>query len=253
MCIRDRYYDRYGKGSVQRIDYPHIKPQITFPIAKAKIVKLDLKKENSKIGYLIGSGDEVALNLSQIGYDVESFKATELASLNLSIYDVIIVGIRAYNTEESMKNGNKVLNDFVKDGGNVIVQYNTSRGIAKGAIGPYPFQLSRKRVTKEEAKPTFLAPKHALLNIPNKLTEKDFDNWVQERGLYFPNEWDKEKYDAILSWQDKDEPAKDGSLLVTKFGKGYYVYTGISFFRELPAAVPGAYRLFVNLISLGNE
>ena len=119
-------------------------------------------------------------------------------------------------------------------------------------FGPYPIKLSRDRVTEEDSEVNFLLPKHPVLNSPNKITQEDFKHWVQERGLYFPNEWD-EKYDAVLSWHDEGEEAKNGSLLVTKYGEGHYVYTGISFFRELPAGVSGAYRLLVNLIELGNE
>ena len=149
-----------------------------------------------------------------------------------------------------MKNGNAILNEFVKNGGNVIVQYNTSRGIDEGAIGPYPFHLSRKRVTKEEAKPTFLAPKHPLLNTPNKLTTDDFNGWVQERGLYFADKWD-EKYTPIIAWNDPGEDPQKGSILVADYGTGHFIFTGVSFFRQLPAGVPGAYRLLTNMVSYG--
>jgi len=146
---------------------------------------------------------------------------------------------------------NKVLFDYVKKGGNVIVQYNVSRGqLLTEDIAPYPLQISTDRVTDEFSKVDFIDKEHPVLNYPNKITENDFENWVQERGLYFPNKWDSE-FTPILSMHDKEEEPKEGSLLVAKYGEGYYVYTGLSFFRELPAGVPGAYRLFANLLSLG--
>ena len=144
--------------------------------------------------------------------------------------------------------------DYVKNGGNYIVQYNTASRRNKNSldIGPYPFQLSRKRVTEEDAPPIFTQPNHDILNKPNKLTTKDFDNWVQERGLYFASNWDS-KYKTILSWNDKGEKPLEGGLIIAKHGKGYFMYTGISFFRELPAGVEGAYRLFANLLSYGRN
>jgi len=243
-------FNRIEAHAVQRIDYPHIKPQILFPKAKARVVKMELKKSVQNVGYIIGSGDEVAQNLTQIGFNVTSFKAEELPTTNLSQFETIIVGIRAYNTEESMKNGNTILNEYVKNGGNVIVQYNTNRGLKSDKIGPYPFRISRKRVTKEEAEPTFLKPEHPILNQPNKLSKGDFVGWVQERGLYFADEWD-ENYETIISWNDPGEEPQEGSVLVADYGSGHFIYTGISFFRELPAGVPGAYRLLTNMISYG--
>ncbi len=236
--------------AVQRIDYPHVKPQILFPRAKSKVVKMDIKKSVKSIGYVVGSGDEVAENLGQIGFNVVSFSADQLAVMDLSMFETIIVGIRAYNTEESMKNGNTILNEFVKNGGNVIVQYNTNRGLKSDQIGPYPFKLSRIRVTKEEAEPTFLKPDHPLLNMPNKLSKADFDKWVQERGLYFAGEWDK-NYETIIAWNDPGEEPQQGSILVSDYGDGHFIFTGISFFRQLPAGVPGAYRLLTNMINYG--
>ena len=142
--------------------------------------------------------------------------------------------------------------EYVENGGNLLVQYNTRHRMKTQDFGPYPIKLSRDRVTEEDSQVKFLKPDHKVLNTPNKISQKDFENWVQERGLYFPSEWDA-KYEAILSWHDKGEDSKEGSLLVTAYGQGTYIYTGISFFRELPAGVPGAYRLLVNLISYGQE
>ena len=163
-----------------------------------------------------------------------------------------MLGIRALNTNDRIGFMIPALLEYVKAGGTFVIQYNTAHRLKTKDFGPYPIKLSRDRVTEEDAEVTFLAPDHAVLNTPNKITKADFDGWVQERGLYFPNEWD-EKYTPILSWHDKDEDAKNGSLLVTTYGAGHFVYTGISFFRELPAGVPGAFRLLTNLISLGNE
>ncbi|MEQ8910032.1 MAG: PIG-L family deacetylase [Vicingaceae bacterium] len=238
--------------AVQRIDYDHIRPQIMFPKAKAKVVKMDIQKTATKIGYIIGSGDEVAQNLSQIGFDVTEIEADKLPVTDLSHFETIVVGIRAYNIHESMKNGNTLLNEFVKNGGTVVVQYNTSRGLKVKEIGPYPFELTRNRVTKEEAEPTLLDEKHPIFNQPNQITDKDFEGWVQERGLYFAGNWD-EKYTPIIAWNDPGEEPQKGSILVADYGKGKFIYTGISFFRELPAGVPGAFRLLTNMISYGHE
>ena len=238
--------------SVQRIEYDHIRPQIMFPEAKAKVVKMDVKKTATKIGYIIGSGDEVAQNLSQIGFEVTNIEADKLPVTNLSEFETIVVGIRAYNIHESMKNGNTLLNDFVNKGGTVVVQYNTSRGLKVKEIGPYPFELSRKRVTKEEAEPSFLMPKHPIFNAPNQISKQDFEGWVQERGLYFAGKW-AEEYSPIIAWNDPGESPQKGSILVADYGEGKFIYTGISFFRELPAGVPGAFRLLSNMISYGHE
>ncbi|MFT6970876.1 MAG: hypothetical protein ACJAXX_001443 [Roseivirga sp.] len=162
-----------------------------------------------------------------------------------------MIGVRAFNTEERMPYIQPALMEFVKSGGTVITQYNTSMR-NQPAIGPYPFSISRDRVTVEEAEVRILAPNHPLIDGPNKITAKDFEGWVQERGLYFPDKWD-EKYTAILSSNDPGDSPNDGGLLVAEYGQGYFVYTGYSWFRELPAGVPGAYRIFSNMISLGNQ
>ena len=239
----------YSKG-LNVINYNHIPAQTTFPEATAKAVKLDLKKKGERIGYIMGAGDEVPVSLQQIGYDVTILKDEDLSNNNLQKYDAIIVGIRAYNTLPRLVHHQPRLMAYVQNGGNLIVQYNTNHALVTPNIGPYPLKLSRERVTVENADVRFLLPQHPVLNTPNKITAKDFEGWVQERGLYFPGEWSKE-YEAILSSNDPGEPARNGGLLVAKYGKGHFVYTGYSWFRELPAGVPGAYRLFANMISLG--
>lgn len=236
--------------TLSEINYDHIPNQKVLNQASSKLVRIDFAKSSGKIGYIDGAGDDVFESLQKVGYECSLIKMDELGDVDLSQFKTILVGIRAYNTQSDLKFHQEKLMDYVNDGGTLIVQYNTSRGLVLDELGPYPLKLSRDRVTVEEAEVRFLKPQHPVLNQPNKLGPNDFENWVQERGLYFPSEWDP-KYQAILSMNDPGETAKDGSLLVSQHGKGHYVYTGISFFRELPAGVPGAYRLLANLIALG--
>ncbi|OAV44092.1 PIG-L family deacetylase [Lewinella sp. 4G2] len=233
------------------IDHPHLPTQLADLDASAPVAKLNLKMAGRNIGYVPGAGDAIPEALTNIGYRVTTLDAGQLATGNLDRFDAIVVGIRAYNVEANMANYNPRLLEYVKNGGTVVVQYNTSRGLKmdQTEIGPYPFQLSRDRTTVEEAEVRILAPEHPVLNFPNKITSADFDGWVQERGLYFPSSWD-DQYTPILSSNDPGEEPHDGGMLVAKYGDGHYVYTGYSFFRELPAGVPGAYRLFVNMVSL---
>tara|TARA_R110002012_G_scaffold242788_1_gene417231 strand:- start:55509 stop:58007 length:2499 start_codon:yes stop_codon:yes gene_type:complete len=232
------------------IDYDHIPYQTILLPSESKVVRLDIKKKGENIAYIAGAGDVVPESLQQIGYTVTTLSPDTITPENLSGFDAVVIGIRAYNTVETLKFKQTILFDFVKNGGNMVVQYNTSRGLVTDQLAPYKLELSRDRVTDEFADVTFLAPTHPVLNVPNKITETDFENWTQERGLYFPDSWSKD-FTPILSMHDKGESAKKGSLLVAKYGKGYYVYTGLSFFREFPAGVSGAYRLFANILSLG--
>jgi LmbE family N-acetylglucosaminyl deacetylase len=234
-----------------KIDYNHIPLQLVSLPAKAKFVNLDIKKEGNRIAYIEGAGDAIPASLEQIGYNVTMVSPNEISAEYLETFDAAIMGIRAYNKWEDLKYKQEELMKYVEEGGNMIVQYNTNRRLKVDNIGPYPIQLSRDRVSVEEAPVRMLAPNHEVLNFPNKITQDDFDGWVQERGLYFANEWD-DKYTAILSSNDPGEDAKDGGMLIAKHGKGYFTYTGYSWFRNLPAGVPGAYRLFTNIISLGN-
>ncbi|MFP4096788.1 MAG: PIG-L family deacetylase [Cyclobacteriaceae bacterium] len=235
------------------IEYDHIPTQTLFPAATAHMVKLDIRKEGELIGYIMGAGDEVPKALEQIGYRVELLDEEDMEAQNLERYDAIMLGIRAYNTVNWLRYKNKQLHEYVRSGGTLITQYNTNRMLVSQELAPYKMQLSRDRVSDEKAQVRILQKDHPLFNTPNIITEADFDNWIQERGLYFPNEWDEEKFDALLSVNDPGEEEKKGALLVAPYGEGYYIYTGLSFFRELPAGVPGAYRLLTNMISIGKE
>ncbi|KJS06365.1 MAG: hypothetical protein VR77_04995 [Flavobacteriales bacterium BRH_c54] len=230
------------------IEYDHIKIQTVLKEARAKMVRLDVKTNGQKIGYIMGAGDEVPNALEQLGYQVVLLDEDKLKNGNLSQYDAIICGIRAYNTNKYMSNVYTSIMDYIKNGGNYIVQYNVNRGLVTDKIGPYNFNISKDRVTEENADVTFVDGKHSMLNYPNKLTEDDFEGWVQERGLYFADEWDEE-FQPILMMNDKGETSKKGSVLVAHYGKGSFIYTGVSFFRELPAGVSGAFRLFANMVS----
>jgi len=232
------------------INYEHIPEQKILLPGSAKLVKIDLQKKGEKIGYIVGAGDSVPENLKQIGYEVEIISPQNITAENLQRFDAVVLGIRAFNVIDELMFKNKILFDYVKNAGNILVQYNTSRDVLTQEVAPYDIQLSRDRVTDENSEVRFLDKNHPVLNFPNKITEKDFEGWVQERGLYFPDKW-SEEFTAILSMNDKNESPMNGSLLVAKYGKGYYVYTGLSFFRELPEGVPGAYRLLANILSLG--
>lgn len=241
----------YNKSLIE-INYDHIPQQTVLLPSKSKVVKLDIKKAGENVAYIEGAGDIVPESIKQMGYNVTIIEAENISEENLKNFDAVVIGIRAYNTIETLKYKQNILFDFVKNGGNMIVQYNTSHRLKTNQLAPYDLKLSRDRVTDENAKVTFLDANHSVLNYPNKITSEDFNGWTQERGLYFPNEWGKE-FTPILSMHDKGESAKTGSLLVAKYGKGHYIYTGLSFFREFPAGVPGAYRLFANLLSIGKS
>ncbi len=232
------------------INYPHIPAQISFPAANAKVAKIDIHKNGQLIGYLKGAGDMVPASLTQIGYEVAMLEDNEISAEKLQKYDAVIVGVRAYNTVERLKVINPILLTYVKNGGNLIVQYNSDQGLLMNNFGPYPFTVSSKRVTVERAEVRFLNKDCRALNFPNKITQKDFDGWVQERSLYQPDTWSDE-YETVISCNDPGCERLDGAILIAKYGKGNYVYTTMSWFRQLPAGVPGAYRVFSNLISLG--
>lgn len=239
-------------NSLIEIEYPHIQTQVILPQSALTLIKDSIKVSRKNFGYIVGSGDEIPAALEELGCKVTILDPTEITVTSLAQFDGVIVGIRAYNKVKEMKSVGPMLKEYVKEGGFVMVQYNTNRGMVTSDIGPYPIKLSRTRVTEEDAKAVLMQRDHPVTKIPNVLTSADFDGWVQERGLYFAGEWD-EKYTPIVGWNDTGEELATGSLLVTDYGKGHYVFTGISFFRQLPAGVPGAYKLFANLLSYGAE
>jgi LmbE family N-acetylglucosaminyl deacetylase len=236
--------------SLHKINYDHI-PEVSYNFYdQLPVLKIDLKIAGSLVGYIPGAGDKVPQALEQMGYKVVMLTQADLTVTNLKQFDAVITGVRAYNVNEWLTNSYDALMQYVKDGGVLLTQYNTSSqiGPVKAKISPYPFTITRNRVTDEEAAVNFLLPEHPALNYPNKITQKDFEGWVQERSIY-----DAEKignnYQRILSMKDPNEKEQDGSLIIANYGKGRFVYTGLVFFRELPAGVPGAYRLFANLIA----
>ncbi|SDS63947.1 GlcNAc-PI de-N-acetylase [Gillisia sp. Hel1_33_143] len=235
---------------VVTIDYDHIPFQSLIVPAKTKLVKLNIKKKGDQIGYIAGAGDVVPESLEQIGYKVTLLDVDTITAKNLAKYDALVIGIRAYNIVETLKFKQAELLKYAFNGGTLIVQYNNNRGILTNKLAPYKLELSRDRVTEEDAEVSFLEPEASILNTPNKITAADFNNWVQERGLYFPDSWGKE-FTPVLSMHDTNEEPMKGSLLISEYGKGYFIYTGLSFFRQFPEGVPGAYRLFANLVSIG--
>ena len=240
---------RYRNQRVE-INYPHIPPQLLQPLASLKAVSLELANRGHTVGYLPGAGDSVAENLKQMGYSVKVLDDTDLTPEQLHGLDAIVIGVRAFNVRNNVASQLPVLFSYVENGGTIVAQYNRPDGLKTTKLAPFELHLSGDRVTDENATAIFLAPDHPVLNTPNKITSADFDGWVQERGIYFPNQWD-DHFTPILAFNDPGESPLKGGLLVAQYGKGYFVYTGLVFFRELPAGVPGAFRLFANLISLG--
>ena len=241
------------KIRTQRIEirYAHLPPLLLQPVAQLRAVALDVAVQAKKIGYLPGAGDNVAEALTQLGCSVETLTGADLTAERLAGLDAVVIGVRAFNTRNDLVPRLDALWKYVEQGGTVIAQYNRpGRDLKTEHLAPYSLHLSNERVTDENAAITFLSPDHPALNTPNKITAADFSGWVQERGVYFPNEWDAH-FTALLSCGDPGEPQLNGGLLVARHGRGWFVYTGLAFFRQLPAGVPGAYRLFANLVSLG--
>ncbi|OGB68751.1 MAG: hypothetical protein A2Y94_07245, partial [Caldithrix sp. RBG_13_44_9] len=233
---------------LKTIDYKHIPIQTVFAETETRFVRLNFSPSQKEIGYIMGSGDEIPQVLNQSGFRVTQLNSFEIENSDLSTFDVIITGVRAYNTNGWLKTGHKRLLEYVNKGGILITQYNVSREMVVDSIGPYPFQISRDRVSVEEAPMQFLQPDHQLLNRPFKITQTDFEGWIQERGLYFAGNWDSTAYQTPLGCNDPGEDLKKGGLLYTTYGRGVYIYTGFAFFRQLPPGVPGALKLFINLL-----
>lgn len=232
------------------IQYPHIPYQRVFADASVKLVRVDVAKRGSRVGYIMGAGDEVADALRQVGYDVTLLSDADLERGDFAKYDAIVTGVRAYNTRKPLRLVHPKLMEYVKNGGTLVVQYNSTspQPLLLKSPGPFPFTVSNERVTVEEAPVTLLKPDHPLLNAPNKVRAEDWNGWVQERGLYFTKDWDP-KYETLIASNDPGEPSKPGGELYSRYGKGVFIYTSYAWFRQLPAGVPGAYRLFVNLVS----
>jgi len=232
----------------QRIDYPHIPVETLFPPAELKLVRTDLSVAAAHVGYIAGSGDQIADAIRQMGCSVTPLSDDDVVSGDLSRFDAIVTGVRAYNTRPRLRSAQKRLLDWAAKGGTLVVQYVTTADGPVDYLGPLPFRVSRDRVTVEDAPVSFLKPQNRLVNTPNKLGPADFDGWVQERGLYFANPYDP-NYDAVLGAHDPGEPSRDGGLLYAKHGSGEFIYCGYALFRQVPAGVPGAWRLLANLLS----
>lgn len=241
---------------METIKYPHIEPQTLFPRAEAHLIRSPVKVSARKVGYITGAGDEVPAALAQLGLEVTTLEPASLATTDLSQFDAIVTGVRAYNSRPELRSNQNRLLEYVQSGGTMIVQYNTADGNFFGGgsrnelnrVGPYPIKIGRDRVTVEDAPVNFPAVDHPLLQSPNQIKPSDFEGWVQERGLYFASEWDAQ-YQPLFATHDLGEKDLTGGTLVTRYGKGTYIYTAFAWFRQLPAGVPGAYRIFANFLS----
>lgn len=234
--------------SIEEINYDHIPVQTLQPPAVVRLVRAPIARAGSRIGYVPGAGDDIPAALRSIGYEVTELKEPLPAS-SLQGFDAIVLGVRAVNANPVIRSFMPALLKYAEEGGTLVLQYNTNFELASDRFSPYELKLSRFRVTEEDAQVRLIDPGHPVLNVPNKITPDDFNGWVQERGLYFPGTW-APQFKPVLSMNDTGEPAGDGSVLVAPVGKGFYIYTALSFFRQLPEGVPGAYRLFANLVSL---
>ncbi|MEJ6662856.1 MAG: PIG-L family deacetylase [Flavobacteriaceae bacterium] len=244
--------DQYFSEDLIDINYDHL-PQLTaLTPTITKAVRFNLQHQDQKIGYIQGAGDALPKHLSEMGYEVVLIDSNTLSAEDLGQIDALVMGIRAYNTETALPFKKNLINDFVSNGGTLLIQYQTTSGLLTQDLGPVPFKLGRDRVTDETAQVRRLKPNHPVLHKPNQIDDQDFDGWIQERGLYFASEWDP-AFKPILSMNDANEEEKKGALIIASYGKGHVIYTGLSFFRQLPAGVPGAYKLLANLLAIGHD
>ncbi|HVU24755.1 MAG TPA: PIG-L family deacetylase [Opitutus sp.] len=244
---------RYHRDRTE-LRYSHLPVQLLQPDAQLHVVALDVAVGAKKVGYIPGAGDDIAACIRLLGCEVSELDPARLTEANLAGFDAIVLGVRAFNENKDLAAALPTLLAYVKNGGTLIAQYNRPNGLESQPLGPYPLSIQgpapQLRVTDETAPVTFLAPDDPALNLPNKITAADFAGWVQERGAYFPSSWDESHYLALLAMSDPGEAPLKSSLLIAEHGRGHFVYTGLSFFRQLPAGTPGAYRLFANLLSL---
>lgn len=232
------------------VSYEHLPVQLLQPEASMKAVSTNIAFRGKTVGYIAGAGDSLPENIGEIGYTVKVLDESGLNAQQLEGVDAVVLGVRAFNVKKNIGAAVPILFEYVKNGGTLIVQYNRPDNLKAEKIAPYDLEISAARVTDEKAPITFLAPEHPVLNFPNKITQSDFDGWVQERSIYCPAKYDGH-FTAILACNDVGEESVKGNLLIAPYGKGYYMYTGLVFFRELPAGVPGAYKLFANMLSIG--
>jgi len=253
LAVADIGGQQFSNGRYE-IRYDHIPVQLLQSAARLKVAAFDFAIRGKAVGYLPGAGDDTAEDLTQLGYSVTTLTGADLTPEKLRGLDAVVIGVRAFNERNDLAANLPGLFAYVENGGTVVAQYNRPNGLKTPQLGPYQISIAgqapQQRVTDENSPVTFLAPDNAALTTPNRLAPDDFKGWVQERGAYFPSSWD-EHYAAVLAMNDPGEEPLKGSVLVARYGKGYFVYTGLAFFRQLPAGVPGAYRLFANLVSLG--
>jgi hypothetical protein len=250
LTAEARVGDRTWNTGRVVIRHEHIPVQLLQPPARLKAVALDLAIKGRRVGYVPGAGDSVAEGLEEMGYEVTRLAGADLTPEKLRNLDAVVIGVRAYNVRDDLADHLPALFAYVENGGTVVAQYNRPNALKTNRLAPYDLRLSDARITDESAPVTFLAPDHPVLTTPNKIGASDMEGWVQERGIYFPTQWDSH-FTPILASGDPGETPLKGGLLVAKHGRGHFVYTGLVFFRQLPAGVPGAYRLFANLVSLG--